>query len=132
MKKTATKKRTARKASIDDIVVEGEYREPTTAREFHDAGGSRYGRHLLDWSIAYKFLQAGVPVKRLPWMGYWQMEDGKLVMHCKDGSRVTLADCDNSFTLGNLTAKDWLPLTQGMKDDLDMIHSAGVLNYRKR
>ena len=51
-------------------------------------------------------------------------------MHCKDGSLVTLANCHEIFTLENLAAEDWMPVTKRMKENLDEIHASGVLNYR--
>ena len=132
----ATKKNTAAKKAakkvIDDIEVLIDCNTPMTARTFYsNEAGNRYSPFILDWQAANRFLKSGVPIKRLAWMGYWQMEDGKLVMHCKDGSLVTLADCDNAFTLDNIGAKDWMPLTQSMKDSFDAIHAAKILVYKK-
>lgn len=121
----ATKKTTER--SIDEIVVPLRHGAAITAKNYHNSTD----KGLLAWTDAWTFLASGVPVKRLAWMGYWQIEKGKLVMHCKDGKLVTLADCDNPFTLDNIAHNDWVPLTQSMKDSLDAIHAAKILTYKK-
>ena len=126
----ATKKNAAKKQLIDDIKVTDKYGYVRTARDFHKEGPHWKEKDLLSWNEAWYYLKAGVPVKRLSWEGYWQMENGKLVMHCKDGSLVGLDSCDEPFTLENIAQLDWLPLNQRMKDNLDEIHTSGVLNYR--
>ena len=92
------KAKMARTVSIDEITVPDEYGHPTCAREFYDSA-SRIGLHCMTWKEAWNFLKNGVPVKRVAWMGYWAMEHGKLAMHCKDGTLVTLDKCDEPFTL---------------------------------
>lgn len=54
-----------------------------------------------------------------------------LSCHCKDGSLVTLDKCDEPFTLDNIAQNDWVPVTQGMKDNLDAVHKARCLEYKK-
>lgn len=123
------KAKMARTVSIDEITVPDEYGHPTCAREFYDSA-LRMGLHCMTWREAWNFLKNGVPVKRVAWMGYWAMESGKLVMHCKDGTIVTLDKCDEPFTLENLAQNDWVPVTQSMKDNLDMVHAAKCLAYK--
>jgi hypothetical protein len=130
MAKTKSKKKAAKPASIDEITILDAYGHPETVVDFYE-GASRLGRSCLAWREAWQYLSHGVPVKRVPWMGYWAMENDKLVMHCKDGSLVTLDKCDERFTLDNIAQTDWVPLTQGMKDNLDAVHKALCLEYKK-
>lgn len=128
MAKTNAKK-AAKAVNIDNIIVTDKFGSETSAKAFY-AGGV-LGTSCLRWEDAWKFLKAGVPVKRVSWMGYWAMENNRLVMHCKDGTLVTLDKCDEPFTLANIAESDWVPVTQGMKNNLDAVHKARCLEYKK-
>ena len=126
-KKTKRTKAISKKPSIDDIKVKfSYYHEGMTALEFHNEK-SKHGKMLLPWRDAWEFLQAGVPVKRVTWLGYWMLSNGELVMHGKEGMQVTLDCCDQMFTLENISCDDWIPVTQKMKDELDAIHKSRIL-----
>lgn len=101
------------------------------AEDFYKGDRGYRGFECLDWKGAFEYLRNYVPIKRVAWLGYWVIEKGKLVMHCKDGSLVTLGNCDEAFTLENMTANDWVPVTQGMRENLDAIHKAKCLAYKK-
>ncbi len=81
----------------------------------------------FEFSVALAYMQAGVPVKRVNWLGYWILKDGVLYMHCKDGRIVTLQECDTVFTLENIAANDWTYVTAALRTELDKIHKSGVL-----
>ena len=57
---------------------------------------------------ALEALKAGKKIKLAHWTGYWQMEDGKVMMHCRDGSIINLQDSkDIIYTLGNIASDEW-------------------------
>lgn len=125
-KKTKRTKAISKKPSIDDIKVRFSYYEGMTALEFHNEK-SKHGKMLLPWRDAWAFLQAGVPVKRVTWLGYWMLEHGRVVMHALDGSLIKLNSFDEKFTLEEVSNDDWIPVTQKMKDALDAIHKAKIV-----
>ena len=120
-------KKAGKPKNTDDIKVKVEWGEQS-ANEFY-SDTSRLGRQGDNWRCAWNFLKAGVPIMRMSWMGYWMLENNKLVMHCKDGSLVTLDKCDEVFTLDNIASDDWIPVTQRMKKNLDAVHAAKILAY---
>ena len=125
MAKTKAKK-AAKIAKIKDPPIPGPYM-PELNEDYYE----RSYIMCMPWRDAWQYLKQGKPVKRVAWMGYWIMENGKLFMHCKDGSIVTLDKCDEAFTLANIAQSDWVPVTQGMKDNLDAVHKAKCLAYKK-
>lgn len=62
---------------------------------------------------AIEFLKQGYKIKRKEWKGYWDLENGEVIMHCAtpDGDELTpinIKDTDDIiFTLSNVAADDW-------------------------
>lgn len=125
-KKTKRTKAISKKPSIDDIKVKFSYYEGMTASEFHNEK-SKHGKMLLPWRDAWEFLQAGVPVKRVTWLGYWMLEDDRVVMHTFSGAVATLTTFGEMIMLEEVSNDDWIPVTQEMKDALDAIHKAKIV-----
>lgn len=74
------------------------------------------------------FLSRGIPIKRIGWLGYWVIEDGDLVMYCKNGDVVHLSrGCDPSLTLSNIAMDDWMPVYDDLRGELDLIRESRVL-----
>ena len=89
-------------------------------------------KQLFAFSEAYQFfLNQGIPIKRVGWLGYWVLVDGDLVMYCKNGDVVHLSKgCDPSLTLSNIAENDWMPVYDGLRKELDMIRKSGVLAWK--
>ena len=125
-KKTKRTKAISKKPSIDDIKVKFSYYEGMTALEFHNEK-SKHGKMLLPWRDAWAFLQAGVPVKRVTWLGYWMLEDDRIVMHTFSGAVATLTTFGEMIMLEEVSNDDWIPMTQELKDALDAVHKAKIV-----
>lgn len=62
----------------------------------------------MDFSGAWKELLSGNKVKRPFWSGYWQFENGTIMMHCCDGEVKDIRNTDDVvFTFSNIASKDW-------------------------
>ncbi len=58
-------------------------------------------------------LMRGHKVKRRHWTGYWQMEDGELVIHTHDGRTLNIKETtDIIYTLSNCACDDWEIITE--------------------
>ena len=77
---------------------------------------------LLESREAMSALAAGIPIRRATWLGYWQIVDGRLEIHCKDGRIVTLRDCDAPMMLINASNDDWIQMLDCDKRELDHFH----------
>lgn len=83
----------------------------------------------LSFAEAYAALQEGKCVRRAKWLGYWVVEDGDVVMHCKDGNIVRMSKgCDSMFTLSHTIENDWLIVDEKHREELDKITGSRVLN----
>lgn len=66
----------------------------------------------MNFASALFSLKRGFKIKRKDWIGYWQLEDDKVMIHCKDGKVINLADSsDIVFTLENAACDDWEVIT---------------------
>lgn len=66
----------------------------------------------MNFASALFSLKRGFRIKRKDWIGYWQLEDDKVMIHCKDGKVINLADSDDIvFTLENAACDDWEVIT---------------------
>jgi len=66
----------------------------------------------MNFASALFSLKRGFKIKRKDWIGYWQLEDGKVMIHCKDGKVINLVDSDDIvFTLENAACDDWEVIT---------------------
>ena len=53
-------------------------------------------------------LKTGKKIKLSSWTGYWQMESGKVMMHCKDGRIMNLQDTEDIICiLDNIASDEW-------------------------
>lgn len=58
-------------------------------------------------------MQEGKKVKCPEWLGFWQMKNGKIMMHCKDGNVINLTDTEDIiYTLSFVTRDDWMILDE--------------------
>ena len=86
-------------------------------------------KSVFTFSEAYHaFLSQGTPIKRIGWHGYWVMANGELIMYCKNGDVVHLSKgCNPSLTLANIAMDDWMPVSDELRKELDMIRLSRVL-----
>lgn len=62
----------------------------------------------MNFTEAFELTKQGKKVKRRHWAGYWALEMGDIVMHCKDGRIINIRDSeDMQFTITNMLADDW-------------------------
>lgn len=62
----------------------------------------------MEFSKAFEALKQGEKIKLSHWKGYWQLENGRVIMHCKNGEAIDLQDSkDIIYTLSNITSDDW-------------------------
>ena len=62
----------------------------------------------MNFNKAFEALQAGMPIKREEWQGYWVLEDGKVIIHLKEGTDLNILDTDDvMFTLSHMGEDDW-------------------------
>ena len=80
------------------------------------------GVYVGSFTSALEHLIQGEAVKRPGWIGYWIIRDGKLEMHCKDGSVLVDQVNDMKLTLENVAACDWYAMSDGERKELDAIH----------
>lgn len=77
---------------------------------------------------AYKALCEGKAIKRASWLGYWVADGQNVMMHCKDGTVISMKDgCIPMFTLGGCVEDDWMILDDAHRAELDKIHAAHIL-----
>lgn len=62
----------------------------------------------MDFASAVFAMERGHKVKRKHWSGYWRLEDGELIMHCRDGRVLNLRESEDMvYTLRNISCNDW-------------------------
>jgi hypothetical protein len=62
----------------------------------------------MNFKEALELMKLGLKVKRPHWSGYWRLENGKVMMYCKNGDVLDLRKTDDTlFTLSNIVADDW-------------------------
>ncbi len=62
----------------------------------------------MNFKEAFELMKQDKKVKRGHWAGYWALEMGDIVMHCKDGRIINIRDSeDMQFTITNMLADDW-------------------------
>lgn len=60
---------------------------------------------------ALEALKIGEKIKLPHWKGYWQLEDDRVMMHCKNGDIIDLQDSkDIIYTLSNIASDEWIVL----------------------
>ena len=81
-----------------------------------------------DFSTAFAYLKRGCAIKRSTWLGYWKMDGENILMHCKDGTVVSMKDgCIPMFTLCETLNNDWMVLDEAHVEEFDKIHAAKIL-----
>lgn len=66
----------------------------------------------MNFASALFSLKRGFKIKRKDWIGYWQLEDGKVIIHCKDGRVFNLVDSEDIlFTIEQMACDDWEVVT---------------------
>lgn len=62
----------------------------------------------MNFASAMFAMERGHKVKRSHWSGYWVIEDGELIMHCRDGRVLNLRESEDMvYTLRNISCNDW-------------------------
>lgn len=80
----------------------------------------------LTFKDALEYLKKGFKIKRSTWAGYWLLEDGKVMMHCKDGVCLDLRETkDTIYTISNMAKDDWEVLDVDYEHDLVETFSFG-------
>ena len=65
----------------------------------------KHGIFVGSFSSAMECLKCGEPIKRPGWIGYWIIRNGKLEMHCKDGSILDICKLRNGQR--NILLRKW-------------------------
>ena len=92
----------------------------------------KHGIFVGNFSSAMECLKCGEPIKRPGWIGYWIIRNGKLEMHCKDGSILVNQVNDVMLTLENASKSDWYAMSEGEREELDAIHMLVRESGKKR
>lgn len=62
----------------------------------------------MDFASAFISLQRGHKIKRNHWGGYWEIEGGEIMMHCRDGKVINIRESnDILYTVSNMACNDW-------------------------
>lgn len=70
------------------------------------------GGRQMNFASALFSLKRGFKIKRHDWIGYWVLENNKVMMHLKNGTVKNLADSEDIiFTLENMACDDWEVIT---------------------
>ena len=73
-------------------------------------------------------MKDGKAIRRAAWLGYWVANGQDVLMHCKDGTTISMQKgCIPMFTLSNCVAEDWIVLDDAHRAELDKIHAARIL-----
>ncbi|WP_052343607.1 hypothetical protein [Bacillus massiliigorillae] len=67
----------------------------------------------MDFCKAYKEMRDGKKIKRKEWGGYWVIENGTIMIYCKDGTVLDILDTkDLFFTIENMLEDDWVVIDE--------------------
>lgn len=62
----------------------------------------------MSFASALFAMERGHKVKCSHWSGYWCLENGELIIHCKDGRVLNLRESEDMiYTLRNIACDDW-------------------------
>lgn len=63
----------------------------------------------MNFGQALEELKKGNKIKLPSWGGYWELENGNVMMHTKDGEVLDIRETENIlYTLSNIASKKWL------------------------
>ena len=104
--------RKSKKKSIDKIRFKDGYQETTAEKWWAQENGRKFC--LLESNEAMNALAAGVPIKRVSWIGYWQLVNGEIEIHGDIGTPV-----NGMCMLAHCAKDDWVPLNEVEKKRID-------------
>lgn len=62
----------------------------------------------MNFASALFAMERGHKVKRSHWSGYWVIENGELIIHCRDERVLNLRESEDMiYTLRNISCDDW-------------------------
>lgn len=62
----------------------------------------------MNFTEVFEALKSGEKIKLSHWTGYWQLENGRVMMHCKNGDIIDLQNSkDIIYTLSGIASDDW-------------------------
>lgn len=62
----------------------------------------------MEFKQALELMKQGKKVIRPHWSGYWQLENGNIIMHLKDGKTMDVRETkDSLYTFSSMAADDW-------------------------
>lgn len=62
----------------------------------------------MNFASAIFAMERGHKVRRHHWSGYWALENGELIIHCRDGRVLNLRESEDMvYTLRNMSCDDW-------------------------
>jgi len=62
----------------------------------------------MNFASALFAMERGHRVRRSHWSGYWCIESGELLIHCRDGRDLNLRESEDMvYTLRNISCDDW-------------------------
>lgn len=102
----------SKKKSIDNIRFKDGWKETSVSEWWENENGRKFS--LLEAQNAMNALAAGVPIKRVSWIGYWQFVNGRIEVHGDIGTPVN-AMC----MLAHGAQDDWIPLNEVEKKRID-------------
>lgn len=80
----------------------------------------------MKFSEAFEALKSGKKIKLKHWKGYWCLENGRVMMHCKNGDIIDLQDSkDIIYTLSNIVNDDWIVTS----DDYDVTEKVNTMYF---
>lgn len=63
---------------------------------------------MASFATALMSMKHGHKVKRKHWIGYWELKDNNIIMHCYDGRVLNIRDSENIvYTIENMICDDW-------------------------
>lgn len=64
----------------------------------------------MTFNQLFPYFAVGVPIKRKPWLGYWQFDQPTkaIIMYTKEGDIIPLIETnDILYTISNIVSDDW-------------------------
>ena len=80
----------------------------------------------MNFTKAFEALKAGYKIKLAHWSGYWKLESGKVIMHCKDGKDIDLQDSEDIlYTLSAMASDEW----EVLRDDYEIVDITSTMRF---